>query len=174
MEEEVKKTIALPTAPCKPCGVAPGTLTGEPLLTGRGFSKEGAYQDGSGASDGNRTRVTCLEGRCSTIELHRRITGPGGPGCENNLSVSLRTAGLYSVERASDLHGIPPSRTGERRPDRIKLQDQRNELLHGDSTPFWNTGGYSHSTIWPSFRVYQVSALMVSPSTTNTFHSLMS
>ena len=26
----------------------------------------------SGAGDGNRTRVTCLEGRCSTIELRRR------------------------------------------------------------------------------------------------------
>ena len=26
-----------------------------------------------GAGDGNRTRVTCLEGRCSTIELHRQI-----------------------------------------------------------------------------------------------------
>lgn len=26
-----------------------------------------------GAGDGNRTRVACLEGRCSTIELHRRV-----------------------------------------------------------------------------------------------------
>ena len=26
-----------------------------------------------GAGDGNRTRVACLEGRCSTIELHRRM-----------------------------------------------------------------------------------------------------
>lgn len=25
-----------------------------------------------GVGDGNRTRVSCLEGRCSTIELHRR------------------------------------------------------------------------------------------------------
>lgn len=26
-----------------------------------------------GASKGNRTPVSCLEGRCSTIELHRQI-----------------------------------------------------------------------------------------------------
>lgn len=30
-------------------------------------------KNGTGAGDGNRTRVTCLEGRCSTIELHRRM-----------------------------------------------------------------------------------------------------
>ena len=30
-----------------------------------------------GAGDGNRTRVACLEGRSSTIELHRRIVAPG-------------------------------------------------------------------------------------------------
>lgn len=45
-----------------------------------------------GAGDGNRTRVTCLEGRCSTIELHRRVRpgqrmndAPGlpvFPGCQ--------------------------------------------------------------------------------------------
>ena len=29
-----------------------------------------------GAGDGNRTRVSCLEGRCSTIELHRRRSQP--------------------------------------------------------------------------------------------------
>ena len=28
----------------------------------------------SGAGDGNRTRVACLEGRCSAIELHRRFS----------------------------------------------------------------------------------------------------
>lgn len=30
-----------------------------------------------GAGDGNRTRVACLEGRCSAIELHRQMC----PGC---------------------------------------------------------------------------------------------
>ena len=31
-----------------------------------------------GASDGNRTRATCLEGRGSTTELHPHIKGDGG------------------------------------------------------------------------------------------------
>lgn len=35
-----------------------------------------------GAGDGNRTRVSCLEGRCSTIELHRRICLPAMPNRE--------------------------------------------------------------------------------------------
>ena len=35
-----------------------------------------------GAGDGNRTRVSCLEGRCSTIELHRRICFPAMPNRE--------------------------------------------------------------------------------------------
>lgn len=40
----------------------------------------------AGAGDGNRTRVACVEGRCSTIELHRQGAGsvlaatPGGAG----------------------------------------------------------------------------------------------
>ena len=35
--------------------------------------KQEVLLEAIGAGDGNRTRVACLEGRCSTIELHRRI-----------------------------------------------------------------------------------------------------
>ena len=33
---------------------------------------------GDGAGDGNRTRVTALEGRCSAIELHLRLADHTG------------------------------------------------------------------------------------------------
>lgn len=107
------------------------------FLRAAAFLRRGDHQDGGGAGDGNRTRVTRLEVWCSTIELHRRVARPEGPGCENRISVSLRTSGLYRVEHVSDDHGIPPLGTGERRPDRIKLHNQRNELLHGGSPPLY-------------------------------------
>lgn len=42
------------------------------LLSDR-FLNNYAWAFAHGAGDGNRTRVTCLEGRCSTIELHRHV-----------------------------------------------------------------------------------------------------
>lgn len=43
----------------------------------------------TGAGDGNRTRVVCLEGRCSAIELHRQMC----PGCP--LQQHPRTSRLF-------------------------------------------------------------------------------
>ena len=40
-----------------------------------------ACPNGLGAGDGNRTRVACLEGRSSTIELHRRMMQGADTAC---------------------------------------------------------------------------------------------
>ena len=80
-------------------------LSGPPLLQER-KENEGDLSHGSrGAGDGNRTRVACLEGRCSTIELHRRIeeTEPGWR--------RLRFFDIAQVRRlhCDCVHGAAPS-----------------------------------------------------------------
>ena len=71
-----------------------------------------------GAGDGNRTRVTSLEGWCSTIELHRRMCPrlrsyraaglPVFPGCqkqkeEDHAAGHLSPRGAPSQTRTDDL-----------------------------------------------------------------------
>ena len=65
-----------------------------------------------GAGDGNRTRVTCLEGRCSTIELHRQVMPrtlwhecpglPVFPGCQ-----ITKTGGIMGGDECSRPHLEP-------------------------------------------------------------------
>lgn len=60
-----------------------------PVYSGPSTKRRGrrrrACLTGPGAGDGNRTRVACLEGRCSTIELHRRMV----PGADTAYSRRL-------------------------------------------------------------------------------------
>ena len=85
-----------------------------PSVPGCQWEKEWGRSHGPGAGDGNRTRVACLEGRSSTIELHRRMV-PGAdtarsrrvpvfPGCQEG----NHAAGLMATPRG----GTGRTRTG--------------------------------------------------------------
>ena len=58
-----------------------------------------------GASEGNRTPVSCLEGRCSTIELHRQIgkgtRGDLNPPLWERIPLVLRTSPSDTVMKAT-------------------------------------------------------------------------
>ena len=88
-----------------------------------------------GVGDGNRTRVSCLEGRCSTIELHRRIRSRG-----------RRRLRFFESPRYAACIAIVPVFPG--------CQQKKKEVIHAagvDNFPAWwnsqdsNLGHYSSS-----------------------------
>ena len=60
---------------CELYGVPGGTRTPDLLLRRQLLYPAELLAHISGAGDGNRTRVSSLEGWCSTIELHPQIPG---------------------------------------------------------------------------------------------------
>ena len=98
-----------------PCVGAPRRPS---LLPARHFSSfravigdiGGILPNPRGAGDGNRTRVTCLEGRCSAVELHRRMV----PGVKRGETLPARCSSFRAVkevimQRVEPLVGFEPT-----------------------------------------------------------------
>ena len=93
-----------------------------PSTKEKGNEEEGLVSLSPGAGDGNRTRVACLEGRCSTIELHRRMV----PGADT--AYSRRVARLFraakEVIHAARLWAAPRGAAGRIRTDGLLITNQ--------------------------------------------------